>query len=262
MKLKCLAWIALSALCLTGLAQAEPAKPHLSSRQCNFDTPYDLRIAEDGVWLQRESGLPREVYIHDGGIRIDQRVQAVSASDAQRLRRMEAMTRDLVPAVAGVARDAVDIAFDALAGVVQIMSGSKAKAREVERYRRQALAQVDESLGKGRWDQKSFDAKFEANVERAADEMAGSLARGVMWSVFTGGADDIERRADAMEKELDARMDARGKALETRAQSLCAQVTALHAEQQQLELRYQGQPLQLLQPSPDKRTDNVAANGR
>jgi len=262
MKLQRLQWIALFALCVIGLAHADPPKPTLSSKQCNFDTPYDLRIADDGVWLQRESGVPRAVHIHDGDITIDQRAQAVSASDAQRLRRMEAMTRDLVPAVAGIARDAVDIAFDALAGVVQIMSGSKSKARDVERYRRQALAQVDESLGKGRWDQKSFDEKFEANVERAADEMAGSLARSVMWAVFSGGSEDIERRADAMEKELDERMDARGKALETRAQSLCAQVTALHAEQQQLELRYQGQPLQLLEPSPDKTSGDVAASGR
>jgi len=262
MKFQRLQWIAFFALCLTGVAHAEPAKPRLSSQQCHFNTPYDLRIADDGVWLQRESGLPREVYIHDGGITIDKRVQAVSAEDAQRLRRMEAMTRDLVPAVAGIARDAVDIAFDALAGVVQIMSGSKSRAREVERYRRQALAQVDESLGKGRWDQKSFDEKFEANVERAADEMAGSLARSVMWAVFTGGGDDIERRADAMEKELDARMEVRGKALEARAQSLCDQVTALHDEQQRLALRYQGQPLQLLEPSPDNGSGEVAASGR
>ena len=239
-----------------GLAQAEPAKPHLSSRQCDFSTPYDLRIADDGVWLRRDDGRPRQVHIHDGAISIDDQAQDVSHDDIQRLRRMEAMTRDLVPAVAGIARDAVDIAFDALAGVVHVMSGSKAKARDVERYRRQALAQIDDSLGKGHWDQRRFDAEFEANVERAADDMAASLTRGVLWTAFTGRAGEMERRGNELEKDMDARMEARGQQLEQRARSLCDQVTALHALQQQLDLRYQGAPLQLLVPSPHDNDDD------
>lgn len=260
MKWQPLQWFALGALFLAGAACAEPSKPKLSSQQCNYSTPYDLRIADDGVWLERDTGAPRAVHIHDGSISIDRRAQTVSADDAQRLRRMEAMTRDLVPAVAGIARDAVDIAFDALGGVVEIMSGNKAKAREVERFRRQALAQIDDSLGKGRWDQKSFDARFEANVERAAEDMASSLARSVVWAVFTGRAEDMDQRAQKLEKDLDERMDARGRALETRAQSLCSQVTALHDVQQQLELRYDGQPLQLLVPksADDKGEDDAA----
>ncbi|MDG2523865.1 DUF2884 family protein [Stenotrophomonas sp. HITSZ_GD] len=260
MKRQRLPWIALLALCMTGIAVAEPARPRLSSQQCEFTTPYDLRVADDGVWLARETGLPREVHIHDGAIAIDQRTQVVSDEDARRLRRIEAMTRELVPAVADIAREAVNIAFDALGGVVEIMSGDKAKARDVERVRRQALAQVDESLGKGRWDQRAFDEKFEANVERAAEDMAGTLTRSVLWAAFTGRASEIDRRAEAMEKDLDARMDARGKRLEARAQALCDQITALHGVQQQLDLRYRGQPLQLLVPkTADDHDAQVAA---
>jgi hypothetical protein len=256
-------WLALILLSLAGAASADTPHPRLSSQQCEFTTSYDLRIAEDGVWLEREDGAPRKVHIHDGAIAIDQRTQDVSADDARRLRRMEAMTRDLVPAVAGIAREAVNIAFDALGGVVEIMTGSKAKARDVERVRRQAMAQIDDSLGKGRWDQKTFDEKFEANVERAAEDMVGTLTRSVLWAAFTGRADEIDRRADAMEKDLDARMEVRSRKLEGQAQALCDQVTALHDVQQQLDLRYQGQPLQLLVPkaADDKDDDaRVAAS--
>lgn len=261
--MKRLPWIALLALCVVGAAAAEPARPQLSSRQCDFTTPYDLRIADDGVWLARESGLPREVHIHDGAIAIDQRAQDVSAEDARRLRRIEAMTRDLVPAVTDIAREAVNIAFDALGGVVQIMSGNTSKVRDVERVRRQALAQIDESLGQGRWDQRAFDEKFEASVERAAEDMAGTLTRSVLWTVFTGRASEMERRAEAMEKDLDARMEARSRKLEVQAQSLCDQVTALHEVQQQLDLRYRGQPLQLLVPKPaDGHEAAVASTAR
>ncbi|HYG07594.1 MAG TPA: DUF2884 family protein [Stenotrophomonas sp.] len=258
-------WIALALLALSTTAGAEPARPQLSSRLCSYSTPYDLRVGNDGVWLARAQGQPREVHIHDGGISIDQRAQDVSAADGLRLRHMEAMTRELVPAVAGVARDAVDIAFDALAGVVQVLSGSPAKARDVERFRRQAQAQIDDSLGQGRWDQKAFDARFEASVERAAEDMAASLSRHVLWAVFSGRSEEMERRSEQMEKDLDARMEARSRALETRAQSLCSQVAALHDMQQELELRYQGQRLQLLVPSPDDGDDDrggIAASSR
>ncbi len=255
-----LPWCApLALLCLAGMASAEPARPHLSSQQCEFTTSYDLRIADDGVWLARDSGLPREVHIHDGGISIDQRSQRVSDEDARRLRRMEAMTRDLVPAVANIAREAVNIAFDALGGVVEIMTGSQSKARDIERVRRQAMAQIDASLGKGRWDQKQFDETFEANVERAAEDMAGTLTRSVLWAAFTGRAEEIDQRAEKMEKDLDARMDSRSRKLEAQAQSLCDQVTALHDMQQQLDLRYQGQPLQLLVPKPAEAQDEDSA---
>ncbi|KRG40436.1 hypothetical protein ARC20_01455 [Stenotrophomonas panacihumi] len=263
MKRQRLPWLTLILLSLAGVASADAPHPRLSSQQCQFTTNYDLRIADDGVWLERETGAPREVHIHDGAIAIDQRTQDISADDARRLRRMEAMTRDLVPAVANIAREAVDIAFDALGGVVQIMTDSKAKARDVERVRKQAMAQIDASLGKGRWDQKQFDETFEANVERAAEDMAGTLTRSVLWAAFTGRASEIERRADAMEKDLDARMEVRSRKLEAQAQSLCDQVTALHDVQQQLDLRYQGQPLQLLVPKPaDDKDDGarVAAN--
>jgi len=242
-------WLAVLTLCLAGVAHAESKPPKFSSQQCSFSTPYDLRIADDGVWLERQSGAPREVHIHDGSLSIDARAQAVSAADSARLRRMEEMTRDLVPAVAGIARDAVDIAFDALAGVVEVMGGSKAKAKEVDKFRRQALAQIDESLGKGRWDQKMFDERFEANIERAAEEMASNLTGHVLWAAFTGRADEIDKRAEQMEKDMDARMEVRSRSLEARAQSLCDQVTALHDLQQSLEVRYQGQPLDLLEPS-------------
>lgn len=82
----------------------------------------------------------------------------------------------------------VDISFDALGGVVHVLSGSARQQREVERLRTGALAQVDASLGRGRWEQALFDARFEASVERAAEDLAGSLTRSVMWTVMTGRA--------------------------------------------------------------------------
>ncbi|HEY0332577.1 MAG TPA: DUF2884 family protein [Stenotrophomonas sp.] len=231
-------------------AWAGQSPPKVSSQQCGYHTPFDVQVGDDGVWLRRTDEAPRVVHVRDGAISIDDRAQPVSAADADRLRRMESITRELVPAVAGIARDAVDIAFDALAGVVEIMTGNARKAKQVEAYRRQAMAQIDASLGHGRWDQVTFEREFEAGVERAAEDMAASLTRGVLFAVFTGGTDGIEQRSEKLEKEMDARMEARGRSLEARADALCSQVKDLDRLQEQLELRYQGKPLRLIEPRP------------
>ncbi|MEQ4576816.1 MAG: DUF2884 family protein [Gammaproteobacteria bacterium] len=226
--------------------QAGESRPQLSSRQCGFSTSYDVLADTGGIWLHRKQGEPQEIFFHDGRLSVDQQVRQVSEADAQRLRQLEAGARALMPAVADIARETVDIVFDAFAGVVEAMTGSKRKARALDDYRERALAQIDGSLGKGRWDQEVFDERFEANIEQAADAMAGSVVRSALFAVFTGGADRLERRSEAMEKALDQRMEARSRSLEARARTLCGQVEALHALQQSLEFRLDGQPLHLL----------------
>lgn len=229
----------------------EPHGPPLSSQQCGVSTPYNVLVDSGGIWLRQPAAVPAEIFFHDGELNIDRQPVAVSAADAQRLRQIEWGTRQLVPAVAGLAGDAVDIAFDAFAATVEIMSGSRGKARQVERLRRDAHGYVDRTLGRGIWEQDQFGEGFEQRVEQAAESMAGSLARGVMWSMFTGGARRIEARADRVESDLDRKMDARSKALEASARSLCSQVLALDQLQRTLDVRYQGKPLALMTVNGD-----------
>ncbi len=134
----------------------------------------------------------------------------------------------------------VDLSFDALGGVVQMLTGSARQARKVERLRGTALAQVEGTLGRGRWEQELFDARFEASVEHAAEALAGSLTRSVLWTVVTGRTDALERRG----AQLDARMDQQ---LRARSEVLEAQAKALYALQQALDYRFDGKPLQLLE---------------
>lgn len=238
----------LLALALTVPAQAAESShpPELSSRQCGVSTPYDVLVDSGGIWLRNRGQVPAEIFFHDGELNIDRQPIPVSAADAQRLRQLEQGTRQLVPAVAGVAGEAVDIAFDAFGATVEIMSGSRGKARQVAKLRGEAHAYVDRTLGRGIWQQDDFDAGFEQRVEQAAESMASALARGMMLSMFTGGAARLEARADKVGAELERSMDVRAQALESHAQSLCTQVLALDQLQQALEVRYQGKPLGML----------------
>lgn len=243
--------LVLSLLALLPLAASadEPVRPDVDSRQCGFSTPYNVLVDTGGVWLYRDEGSPREVFFHNGELSVDRKVRMVSDSDAQRLRQLEYQAYALMPEVAGLARDSVNVTFDALSGVVEAMTGSKRKARKVDDFRGEAIAHVDRTLGRGRWDQEVFDENFEANIENAAESMASMIGRSALWSVFTGRASQLEARADKMDQELEQMLEARTKAIEARADGLCSQVQAINAVQSALEYRHDGAPLRLLEVS-------------
>lgn len=232
-----------------GAAHAGPTKsPELSSRECGLSTPYNVQVDGGGVWLYRHRGSPKEIFFHDGTLSVDRRVQAISQADAQRLRKMEDDARALMPEVAGIARESVGISFDVLAGVVRTMTDSERKVRKVERHRERALEHIDDSLGNGRWDQDVFGDTFEANVEQVIEQVTGSITRSALWAVFTGRSEQLEERADRVDREVDRMVEARSAALERHAQALCSQVVALRRQQDALEYRYRGAPLVMLEP--------------
>ncbi|MCD9006172.1 YggN family protein [Luteimonas sp. XNQY3] len=232
------------------LAAGDDTAPRLSSDQCSVSTPYNVLVDTGGVWLYRDSGVPKEIFFHDGTLSVDRAVQTVSAADAARLRRLESGARTLMPQVTAVARESTGIAFDALAGVVEVMTGSARKVRQVERFRADTLGYIDTTLGTGRWDQDVFGEGFESRIEDAAQRMTGSLGRSVMWQVFTGRAGRMEARAERMEADLDRRIEARSAVLEAQADALCTQVRELQSIQAGLDYRLDGQRLVMLEDAP------------
>lgn len=252
--------IACLTACAAGAAHADSAKSHeLSSHECGFSTPYNLQVDDNGVRLYRHDGTPKDIFFHDGALSVDHRAQAVGAADAQRLRQMEDGTRALMPEVVGIARESVGITFDALASVTRTMTGSERKARKIERYREHALEQIDDSLGKGRWDQDVFEEKFEANVEQVAEEVAHSISRSVLWAVFTGRAGTIDKRADRVDQEMDKLVEARTAQIESHARALCTRVDALRQLQDAMDYRYNGTPLAMLEPSDTSDAQGASA---
>ncbi|WP_426700074.1 DUF2884 family protein [Rhodanobacter sp. Col0626] len=233
-----------------GAVHADAKKtPDLSSQECGFSTPYNVQVDNDGVLLYRRDGLPMEIFFHDGKLSIDHKMQSVDAADEMRLRKMEEETRALIPQVAGIARDSVDITFDALTAVTRAMTASERKAGKVERHREHMLNDIDDSLGKGRWDQHGFGEKFETDIAQAAEEAAHSISRSALWAVFTGRAGRLDKRADGVDQEVDRLVEARSAELQHRALALCTRVTTLRQLQDALEYRYENAPLVMLQAS-------------
>ncbi|KAB7771356.1 DUF2884 family protein [Xanthomonas maliensis] len=222
----------------------------LSSRQCGLTTAFNVLVDTGGVWLYRDHGVPREIFFHDGRLSIDQQVQQVGADDAQRLRELEQQARLLMPQVTTIAHAAVELSYDALGGVVEVLTGSGGNARKIARLRGRAHTYVDDTLGKGRWDQHAFDGNFERYVEQQAEQFQASIARHMLWQIMTGRTEGIDARAKQLEGQLDAKLDAQAAALEAQANALCAQVDQVQRLQSALSVRYHGEPLQLLAAAP------------
>lgn len=242
------------ALLLPLIAQAATVKaPELSADQCGVSTDYNVLVDGGGIWLRRDALPMREIVFHDGQLSIDNRMQTVSAADAQRLRALENGVRQLMPAVTGIANESVGITFDTLDAVYEALTGD-ANSRKVRKLRKEAERFVDTTIGRGRWEQELFDDGFEARVEAAAESLSGSIARSVLWMVFTGREDKLDKRTEKLDAELEQRLQGRTVALEQHARSLCTQVQALDRLQSALEFRLDGQPLRMMRVSGDTAT--------
>jgi len=231
---------------------------HVRGNQCGYNSNYDVRVTPAGIDFSRSGTPPGKVFMHDGTLRIDGRPVTVSAEDAARLRRYEAGMRNLLPEMAGIAHEAVGIAFDALTTVAATLGGSQhhrdALVRELNQSRVQALRGMDASIDAEHWSQQDFADAIEQPVDKASNQLASALTRSVMWSLFTGRADELEARADSIDASMEKEMQARSGQLEARAKAICPRLAELDELQQQFRFRLaDGQPLQLLTDNRDRK---------
>ena len=235
--------IALAAgLVLGASVQAEGV--HLHNDKCSFGTDYDVRVQPDGVSFERDDGTPGQVFMHDGALRVDGRDVAVSAADAARLREYEGRVRRLLPEVAAIAREGVDIGFGALTTVVATFADQPAErsrlTAELNAQHRQALANVDNGLGQGVWRKHSVEDLMEHQVGDAVSTLVSTVTAQAVKAALSGDQRQVaalEARAGTLDKAIDREVDARADRLSERADALCPQLARLDELQQQFQFR-------------------------
>jgi hypothetical protein len=232
-------------------ARASADGIHVNGDHCGFDTNYDMQASPDGIAFMRTDGRPTRVFMHDGQLRIDGRLEAVSAEDATRLRQYEQNVRALLPEMAGVAQEAMGIAFDSLTTVAATLGGNAderdALVKRLNRTHREALLKLDAGISSNHWNEHGFEEAIETQVESAADDLASAVSSSVLVSLATGKTDELEARANSLDASIDKEMKVRSGKLEARASLLCPRLTELEQLQQQLDFRLaDGSKLQLL----------------
>lgn len=258
----------LSLALATGLALGASAQAgglHVNHEQCSFGTDYDVLVKPGGITFERQDGTPGSVFMHDGALRIDGRDVAVSAADATRLREYESQVRTLLPEVASIAREGVDIGFDALTTVVASFADDPAErsrlTTRLNEQHKQALTSVDEGLGQGEWRQHSVEDLMESQVGSAVESLVSTVTAKAVKAALSGDQSQVaalEARADSLDRSIDEQVDARADKLSERAEALCPRMARLDQLQQQFEFRLKdGSRLALVDRQPER--DNEAS---
>lgn len=256
--------IALAASLALGLP-AQAGGLHLSHDRCGFGTDYDVRVQPGGIAFEREAGTPRRVFMHDGALRVDDRDVAVTPGDAARLREYEGQVRDLLPEVAAIAREGVDIGFGALTTVAASFADDPAERRrlvaQLNEQHRQALVSVDNGIGRGVWRQDGMEDLMEHSIGEAVSALVGTVTAKAVKAALSGDQAQVaalEARANSLDRSIDQEVDARADKLGERADALCPRLARLDRLQQQFEFRLRdGSRLALLDHRAD--TDNEAS---
>lgn len=260
--------LGMAAACSLALAAMQPVGAnglHFDDDQCkaNYETSFDVAITRAGIDFSRADGSPTKVFMHDGELKVDGRDVAVSAADAQRLRDYERNVRALVPEVAAIAREGIDIGFGAMTTVIATFSeNSENRQRMLAKLNRdheRALRQLDTSIGAGRWRQHEVDDLVESTVGDSVGELVGSVTGSAVSAALSGDQTKIaalEARANSLDKAIDTEVNKRADKLGVRAQALCPRLASLNEIQQQFGFRLaDGSPLVLMTAAPAKKKD-------
>lgn len=251
--------------------QAQASDLRLQHAGCGFSTDYAAQMGDHGLSFERAGDRPVSVLMHDGSLRVDGHAVAVSDADAARLREYEHDVRTLLPEVADIAREGLDIGFSAMTTVAATFTEdadqrqrmlATLKAKQVV-----ALEQLDRVVRSGSWKQDEIGRIVEDGVEGSVDELVGAVTADAMKATLSGDQRRIaalEARADSLDKALNREVEARVGRLDQRAQALCPRLSALEQLQQQFQFRLpDGSRLQLMSLDRDShdqgRRDKLAS---
>ena len=241
-------------------AIAAPAASHAHNLQCSYTSDYDVQVKADGIVFTRDSGQPGEVFIHDGALRVDGRYMHVSDADARRLREYEQHVRELVPQVASMARDGVNIGYSALTTVVATLSDNGDERtrllHELRDRHADALNHIDHTLGRGVWQAGDADDLFDKNLQDTVADLVGSVTGDIVKDALSGDSTkqaSLQARTNALDAMLDKAIDAPADKLGQRAEALCPQLGELQRLQDQWAFRLDGgERLQLISIDTDR----------
>lgn len=246
-----LALVGIGTFVLPGNGRARSMQWHAS---CSVDSDYDLTVRDDGLQFTRSDGSPRQVFMHEGHLRVDGQSLAVSQEDAARLRQYEASVRALLPQVVAIARDGVGIGFDALTTVAATFADGPDESariiRQLGEQRQRVLGKVDQGIGHGRWQQQDFDQMMDEDMGDAVSTLVSTVASRAVKAALSGDQSQVaalQARAQSLKSSIRKAVEVPAERLGQRADALCPSLVKLDRLQHRLDVRLPGgEPLLLM----------------
>ncbi|GGD46918.1 DUF2884 family protein [Pseudoxanthomonas indica] len=221
--------------------------------RCDMTSDYDLTVNDRSVIFTRESGVPKAVVMRQGRLFVDDRWVSLSSDDSQRIREFEQGARKAMPLAHEIGRDAADIAFTALGEVAAGISNHPDKTRQsLDRARKAIDRSIGQSISANRFNSADLERGIQTAVEEVMPSVIGDVVGGALTAALTGDTARLERM-DKLDQQVEARIQPRAKALEARAEKLCAQMRELDRLDDALAYRLPaGGALNLLEEKPDQ----------
>lgn len=231
--------LVLSLVLVAGVAQARDV--HMS---CNVDSRYSLTTEDGGYLFTQTRPTPVRVAISNGGLSVDGRAANLSAGDQGRVRQFESELSELLPQSREVATEAIGIAFDALSEVARALaSDPRTTIENLNRSRAIALREVNaRPIFIFSHNDDGISAVIDPILSEFVPDIAGGAARLAFKAIFASDKERaaMEARMDRMGQTLDQQIDARAKALEPLADSICQRLKRMDALDNALDYRLPG----------------------
>lgn len=251
------ALIPLALMLAAGTAQARSTHEgvHLG---CDVHSDYSVRPYRSAFLFSREGAQASEVGIGGGRLFIDGKEIQLGAPDQARLLDMETEMKALAPEIEKVTIEAIEIAFTALTEVARGLSSNPDETvAGLERSHKKMMAEV-RSKPMGAFNEDAMAGVIEPIITRFVPDIVGGAVSSALKAAFSGEKESqkFEARIQHMERELDTRVEARAKALEPMAESMCKRLNRLDALDNSLEFRLpSGESMQLLVVKPSQHKD-------
>lgn len=216
---------------------------------CETSSQYQISMEGQAFVFENTDGRNTRLVLGGGNLFINGKKSALSVADQERIDAFETELRLLVPESRKVVSEAVNIAFDALTEVAVALSGKPAKRGEFDKARAKALASANDPDFVPIFNDQSLRGIVDPIVTEFVPEIMGSAVGFAMKAMFAGEekAQAMEARMDAMDKDLDTRIEARSKALEPLAEGMCKRIQRMQAIDESLTVRLpDGKPINFL----------------
>jgi hypothetical protein len=240
-------------LALLSLAASAQAK----NVSCNIESDYDLNINAQSVILTRESGTPKWIVIRGDRLFVDDRWVALGKEDRKHIADFDRGTREIMPLAREIGREAAGIAFTALGEVAAGFSSDPAETRaKLDQARKKIDARLARSITANRFDGGDLGEGIGQAVSEVVPLIIGDIVGGAVRAALSGDTQRLEQM-EGLDKQIEARIEPRAKALEQRAEQLCGKMEALDRLDSALAYRLPGgAALDLLRMKPEADADS------
>ena len=240
-------------LALLSLAASAQAK----NVSCNIESDYDLSINDQSVILTRESGTPKWIVIRGDRLFVDDRWVALGNEDRRRIADCDRGTREIMPLAREIGREAASIAFTALGEVAAGFSNDPADTRaKLDQARKKIDARLARSITANRFDGGDLGEGIGQAVSEVVPLVIGDIVGGAVRAALSGDTQRLDQM-EGLDKQIEARIEPRAKALEQRAEQLCGKMEALDRLDSALAYRLPGGgALDLLRMKPEAESDS------